>query len=202
MPVTFLLLIESQYFSNSLLLFNDLSCKCDKVRQVSLQPHHPPGHISRNDIESETTSAQGKRHSLIKGNITIKGSQLERRRRHRAVPLACGGGDGHALGRVEDEADVVEGRGDEAPPRDVALPVLVLEGGLEREAGEEGPHGGDEELELGGQRGVVVLEDDVVVYHDLDVPHDLGVAPRRLLGHVLQAEGRGPGLEDAMRLGV
>jgi hypothetical protein len=89
---------------------------------------------------------------VVEGDVAVEGGELEGAR---------GGGDGHDLGRVEDQADVVEGRGDEATRRDVAPRVLVFEGGFEREAGEEGPDGGDEELEFGGEGvvGVVLVGD-------------------------------------------
>lgn len=70
---------------------------------------------------------------VVQGDITIKRGQLEGAPRH-----------GHELRRVEDEPHVVEGRGDVPPRRDVALAVLVLEGGLEGQAGEEGPRRGHE----------------------------------------------------------
>jgi hypothetical protein len=44
----------------------------------------------------------------------------------------------------------------------VPLEVLVLEGSLEVQAGEEGPYAGNEELELGGDVVVLVLVDDWV----------------------------------------
>lgn len=152
---------------------------------------------------------------VVQRDVSVESGQLQATIR----------GDGHDLGRVEDEAHIVERRADEAPRRDVALVVLGLESRLEREAREEGPHGGDEELELGGRRGEAVvrevpddgelrvLQGDVVVDHGLDVAHDLGVAPRGFLGHVGQGEGRvaagavivegaALGVEDVVRLGV
>lgn len=66
-------------------------------------------------------------------------------------------GDGHELGRVEDEPDVVEGRRDEPPRRDVPLAVLELEGGLQRQPCEEGADRGHQELELGRDPGRVRL---------------------------------------------
>ncbi len=62
------------------------------------------------------------------------------------------------MGRVEDQADVVEGGGDEAAVGDEAFGVLVGEGCGEGEAGEEGADGGDEEGEFGevGLGGVLV----------------------------------------------
>ena len=65
------------------------------------------------------------------------------------------------MGRVEDQADVVEGGRDETAGRDVALAVLELEGGLEGQAGKERPNCGNQELELGGKGvlGVVLVGD-------------------------------------------
>lgn len=145
---------------------------------------------------------------VVEGHITVERCELQ----------VAVGGDGHDLRRVQDEAHVVEGRGDEAPGADEALVVLVFEGGLKGEAGEEGPDRGDEELQLRGWAGDGQLEErvcgdgglqgDVVVDHGLDVAHDLGVAPGRLLGHLREClgddaiTGARVGVEDVVRLRV
>ncbi|GAB1210150.1 hypothetical protein APSETT445_008940 [Aspergillus pseudonomiae] len=63
---------------------------------------------------------------IVKGDISVEGHQIE----------AGGAKEAQELRRVEDEADVIEGRGNKATPADEALTVLVLEGVFEGE-GEE-----------------------------------------------------------------
>lgn len=67
------------------------------------------------------------------------------------------------MGRVEDETNVIEGGGHEAARGDVALVVLEIEGGLEREPREERPGAGDKESKLGRVRIVVDLAGDYKV---------------------------------------
>lgn len=154
---------------------------------------------------------------VVERYVTVKGGELE----------GAVGRHGHHLGRVEDQADIVEGGGDEAAGRDVALAVLELEGGFEGQAGEEGPNGGHEEFEL-GREGIVdvVLVGDwvegpsvslfgvcgeggcqeiagltVVVDHYFDIAEDLAVPPMGLiagLGYTAQALS----VEGAMGLGI
>lgn len=76
---------------------------------------------------------------FVEGDITIKRGQLKR-----AVV------DSHDLSGIEDQADIVKGRGDVAAGRDVALPVLVFEGGFEREPCEEWPCCWDQHAQFGG----------------------------------------------------
>lgn len=72
---------------------------------------------------------------VVERDITIEGGELQG---------ACG--DGHDLGRVEDETDVVERGRDVAARGDEALAVRVVEGCFEGQTGEEGPRAGDEHL--------------------------------------------------------
>lgn len=118
------------------------------------------------------------------------------------------GSHGHHLSRVENEADIVEGRRDKTARGDVAFAVLELEGGLERQAGKEGTNGRDQEFELGweGVIEVVLVRDwgcqgglagnemdgrlTVVIDHDFHVAEDFAVPPMGLLaglGYAAQA---------------
>lgn len=75
---------------------------------------------------------------IIQRDVSVESSELE----------GALGSYGHELGRIEDEAHIVEGGGDEAARRNISLAVLELEGGLERQPGKEVAYGRDEELEL------------------------------------------------------
>lgn len=56
---------------------------------------------------------------VVEGDISVESGELE-------GPI----GDGHDLGRVEDEAHIVEGGSNVSPARDVAFAILVLECGF------------------------------------------------------------------------
>lgn len=80
---------------------------------------------------------------VVEGYVSVKGCELEGGGRGGGgggwVWTRAGTGDGEDLGGVEDEADVVEGRGDVAAGGDEAFCVHEGEGCFEGEAGEEGP---------------------------------------------------------------
>lgn len=84
---------------------------------------------------------------VVEGDVAVEGDELE-------GPVAH---EGHDLGGVEDEADVVEGGGHEAAHADEAALVLPDEGIVEGERGEEVCDRGDEELELRAVLGASLL---------------------------------------------
>lgn len=87
---------------------------------------------------------------VVEGDVSVEGDEVE------AGPAD----EAEELGGVENEADVVEGRGDEAAAADHAFGVLVFEGVFEREPAEEGARGRDEQFQFGlAGRGVAFMVD-------------------------------------------
>lgn len=73
---------------------------------------------------------------IVEGDVSVEGDEVE------AGPAD----EAEELRGVEDEADVVEGGGDEAAAADHAFCVLVFEGVFDGEPAEEGAGGRDEEF--------------------------------------------------------
>ena len=65
--------------------------------------------------------------------------------------------EAHELGTVEDQADVVEGGGDEAAGADSSAVVLEIESLLKLQRGKEDANTGDKQLQLGALLGATSL---------------------------------------------
>lgn len=76
---------------------------------------------------------------VVEGDVSVEGDEFE-------GPVE--GGQRHYLRSVKGEADIIEGRGDEAAGRDGTACVLVHKGLFEEEGSEESTNGGYEEAEF------------------------------------------------------